>query len=410
VYPFGVTEATESIAQTTAEIVNDGDRAALLFSSSGFSRYDRVNFGTREPLSFRVSVKSASGGVMTVYEGGLGETALGHCEVPQSDGYITVSGDMHTAVNGIADIVFVFSPYSGGDTLLRDWRFMLPARASYTDPIKLTHAANYPYRSGDIVRRPSTDGGSAAKLQVEGITDGSYVLYAFVRFRESNVTIPFHIRAKPIAGGTVEILAGCFVDGADYAINTFMLGSVEISGQSGVWADFSGHLDFEGFHLWNFDNTREDLKLLFVGEEGVELFAISEFYLGHTKPRPAGIFDAVVTTGNVTASAANSTVISDNTFMDFDEFEIIEAGVMYSWAGDFHLYHLNDPDITTFVPADSMQTPFAVTIDELKPSPYPDIPFQNYRAYVKTRDGIFFGNAKRLMPESTPPVEVAPNH
>jgi hypothetical protein len=373
-----------------AEEVADEGSIVLSFTDNGYVRYNRLNFGTREPLAFRINVKSSNGGRVTVYEGGHNGSVLGSCEFPKSDSYVTVCGDILTAVNGIPDITLEFQSNGDGETLLRDWQFMLPSWASYTDPLKITYAANYPYRSGGIVRRPSTDGGSLAGLQVEGITNGSYVLYDFVRFRENSVTIPFHIRAMPIAEGTIEILAG------EFDIDYHWLGELKIEGRTGVWADFSCDLEFtEWFPMWNGDNTRQDLKLLFKGEDGKELFAISEFYMGHEKPGPAGVRDSIVRTGDARYINANSIAIEGNEFMEFDESEIIETGVIYSWAFDFHL-HLDDPDVTVFETASDAGSPYTVTINELMPMPYPGISFYCYRAYVKTATEMYYGNAKRI--------------
>jgi hypothetical protein len=267
---------------------------------------------------------------------------------------------------------------------------MLPAQASYTDPLKLTYAANYPYRSGDIVRRPSTDNGSAARLQVGGITNDSYLLYDFVRFREKNVVIPFHIRAKPLAGGSIEIWAG------DYVNEFHWLGELEISGQSGVWADFSCNLEFsQWFNMWNEDNTRYDLKLVFMGENGKELFEISEFYIGHEKPGPAGTRDSVVRTGSAEFIDKNSVAITGNVFMEFDESEIIEVGVMYSLYHQIFLF----PEVVYTVQAAGISSPFTVVINDLEH--VPGVPFYNYCAYVKTTTGTYTGGIRRFeMPEA----------
>ena len=265
---------------------------------------------------------------------------------------------------------------------------MLPAQASYTDPLKVTLAANYPYRSEGIIRALSTDSGSPAALQIEGITNNSYVLYDFVRFRENNITIPFHIRAMPIAGGTVEISAG------DFAVENYPLGECEIKGQAGVWSDFSVDLEFgEWFLMWNGDNTRQDLKLVFKGEDGKELFAISEFYMGDSKPEYADTVDRIVKTGIASDITNNSAIVTGNEFMYFDANEIVEAGVVYSWAHDFHLY-LDNPDVTSFVRTDDPGSPFTVTLEGLVQAP--GIPFIKYRAYAKTENGIYLGNAKQF--------------
>ena len=385
IYPFAVTGAVDNISHATAEPVIDEGGAALAFSGSGYVSYNRLNFGSREPLSLRVSLKSAGGGRLSVRQGGPGGQELANCEIPPSAAYVTVSADIYNAINGISDVTLVFSLNSGGITLLRDWRFMLPAQASYTDPLKLTYAANYPYRFGNIVRRPCTDSGSVAAWQVEGITNDSYVLYDFVRFREKNVIIPFHIRAQPLAGGSMEIWAGDFIN------ESFFLGELEINGPTGRWAVYSCNLEFgEWFSMWNGDNTRTDLKLVFKGEEGKELFAISEFYLGQTKPGPGGTYDAVVKTGNAINITMNSAVVADNELRDFDEEEIVEMGVMYSLSHHIIMF----PEDMYISLAAGKQSPFAVTIENLEQ--HPDIPFYKYRAYVKTAGEIYYGGTKRF--------------
>ncbi|MDR0491968.1 MAG: cellulase family glycosylhydrolase, partial [Oscillospiraceae bacterium] len=203
-YPFGVQSAAANVSQTTAAIVTDQGRSVLSMANGDSVTYSRLNFGTREPLSFRISVKSTSDGIITAKAGG---TDLGSCNVTADDGYITFSGYIFSAVSGLPDVTFAFT--GSGTAYLRDWQFVLPRQVSYTDPLKITEAANYPFREGGIVRRPSTDAGSAAKLQVGGITNGSALLFDFILFHDNEV-VPFNIRAMPVAGGTVEVWAGDF--------------------------------------------------------------------------------------------------------------------------------------------------------------------------------------------------------
>jgi hypothetical protein len=406
IYPFGVANAAENIYRTTAKTVNDQEQSVLAFTDSGYVQYNKLNFGTREPLAFRISIKSESGGIFSIRAAGPDGLILGSCEAPADKDYITVSGDIFNAVSGISDIAFAFESHPGGETFFRAWQFVRPARASDTDPQELIYAANYPYRSGDIVRRPSTDSGSAARLHVEGITNNSFLLFDFVRFTENIVTVPFYmrdtqvsgsgnyetvpfsIRAMPMAGGVVEIWAGEAPFSPDF------LGELELNGQPGVWADFSCELDI-GLTFWENDTFRQDFMLLFKGEDGKELYAISEFFIGNEKPVPAGTLDLKVTTGNPKMVGTDSVAIEGNEFVGFNESEIIEAGVVYSLVYDHPLF-LDDPGIMNYVKAGISKSPFAVILTGIEPAPDPDSPFYTYRAYVKTTEGMHFGNAKRF--------------
>ena len=431
VYPFGTAGAAENIAQTTAETVSDEGCAALLFSGGGHVRYNRLNFGSREAMSFRVSVKSASGGAVTARAGGTDGAILGSCEFPAGDSYVTVRGDIPVSVKGVADVTFVIE--SDGETLMRDWRFNLPAKISYAWPMKnLIYAANFPYSSnlgaggGGIVRGLSADGGSGARLQVENITNDSYILFDHVELNYDKLS--FNIRARPLAGGTVEIWIGDFIN------NTDIFGVIEIDGPAGVWADYACEIDMQWLIYFGYPTPREDLKLLFKGEEGKELFEISEFYIGGgEKSEPANkTLDPFVKTGAAVNVTDTSAVIAGNAFADFDEYGITEAGVAYSLAGDFHLA-LDDPDITSFQPAGEIRSEFSAELTGLELIPnegfdvlgahiesiWPYWPYV-YRAYVKTADGgVHLGNAYQFVPGSkadpppppspTPPPAVTPS-
>jgi hypothetical protein len=117
--------------------------------------------------------------------------------------------------------------------------------------------------------------------------------------------------------------------------------------------------------------------------------------MGREKPGYADTFDVKVKTGNVAENIGDSVIIAGNEFSGFEETEIIETGIIYSWAHDFHLY-FDDPEITAFVRADSINSPFTVKIQDIKPLPYPDLTFYIYCAYVRTKDNIYIGNAKRF--------------
>jgi len=381
-------------------------------------------------------VKSETGGVIAVSSGGV---ELGSCSLPAgdslavADGYaaaggyiksgghftadefITVNGYIYNAVNGIADITFTFS--GQGEVYLRDWQFVLPKQVTYIDPLKITYAANYPYREGNIVRRAVTDSGSAADLQVEGITNGSALLFDFIMF-PVNETIPFSIRSMPVTGGTVEVWAG------DFDTVAVFLGECEIRGPAGIWADFNCELYIHPFVAgWPVDDgrcPRWDLMLVFRGDDDGELFAISEFYFGATKPGLADRFEPKVMTGAAQELTPDSAVIVGSEFIDFDEEDILEAGVLYSvdYYMSYDIHKKTAAPATGITPPASGITPpvsgitppasatttsaaaFTVTLDDLQDIeeefdvPYPV--YIQYRAYVTTRSGTFLGGVRRF--------------
>jgi len=378
--PFCVQPAVRNISQTTALVMTN----ALTMSDGKSVTYSRLNFGVREPLSFRLGVRSEAGGMITISSGGV---ELGKCELTAGDGYVTVGGYIYTAVSGIADVTFTFT--GKGTAYLRDWQFELPKQASYIDPLRITYAASYPYREGGVVRRPGTDAGSPAELQVEGITNGASLLFDFVRFPE-NESIPFYIRAMPITGGTVEVWAG------DFDTVAVCLGECEINGSAGVWADFDCelniHTSIAGWPVEDGRCPRWDLMLVFKGENDRELFAINEFYFGLTKPGYAYRFEPKVMTGIAWDLTPDSAVIAGSGFVDFDDEDILEAGVLYS----VDYYMSFDVYKKTAVP----MSPFTVTLDDLQDIdeefdvPYPV--YIQYRAYVTTANSTYLGGVRRF--------------
>ena len=383
-YPFAIQAAAQNISQATATLITDQSSNVLALSNGNYAAYSRLNFGTREPLMFRLSLRSTAGGSISVHSGGI---ELGSCSFNESEGYISVSGYIYNTINGIADVTFTFN--GQGLAYLRDWQFVLPKQISYTDPLKITEAANYPFRAGDIIRRPGTDPASISKLQVEGITNGSSLLFDLVRFR-NNEEHPFNIRALPLAGGTVQVWAG------DFDTYDIYLGECEITGPVGVWADFSCALPGLSYLQTSFSseedqNARWDLALIFMGEDNKELFAISEFYFGDTKPQPAGLFEPKVITGDATNITSSSVVIADNDFVDFEGEDILEAGIIYSL--DCYFWR-TEVFKKTVAPA----SPFTVTLDgleEFNDHPFPE--YWNYRAYVTTASGTYLGGVKRYL-------------
>jgi len=397
IFPFGLTDAAKNVAQMSAKYVVDEGRTVLSMNGNDYVSYSRLNFGTREPMSFRVRVKSTKGGVITVREGGPNGKTLGSCVIPAGVGYTELVGDIYTAVRGIADATFVFT--GQGTAFLSDWQYVLPKQVSYTDPLRIIHAADYPFRSGDIVRRASTDKESEARLQVEGITNGSSLLFDFVRFRDSR-DIRFNIRAMPIAGGSVEIQAG------DFCTVVYKLGVCKIGGSAGVWTDFSCGLDLSPMELWSGDedqNTRWDLKLVFIGESGRELFAVSEFWFGNTRPDPADRFEPKVKTGFARSLTDTSAVISENRFWDFEEHKILEAGIEYSDYPQKAEFFNESREIKAANPV----TPFSITLTGLLKPDDQDFTCY-YRAYVKSASGILKGGVKRFDKRSVNVTQTLP--
>ena len=389
VYPFDWQDAVENIAHTTAQINDDGNWTHLSLAGGDYVTYRRLNFGSREPLSFEIGYKSVGGGSVTVHEGGPDGPALGSCTIPPANSrFTTASGDIMAAVGGLPDISFVFA--GDGELLIYDWRFTLPKQVSYADPRKIVDAASYPFRSGGIVRRPSADAGSGARLQVSGVTNGSALVYDFVYFPKVEA-IPFHIRAMPLAGGAVEIYAGEFKhDSGIFYNDVFPIGRVEIGGKPGIWADFACELDFLNTNFINYiqdDNRpRWDMALVFTGEDGEELFALSEFYIGHEKPDRAPTLDPKVITGRALDVGTDYAIIDGSRFYDIAPRDIIEAGMMYhgEWL-DF-----SEADRQKAAAA----SPFTVRIS-LRPGEE-----FHYRAYVKTASGTYLGGVRRVF---TPP-------
>lgn len=269
--PFVSQRAFECAVSSTVEPVSQERHWVYPLEKGDVIQFDRLNFGAREPLSFTVMVQAEQEGILSVRTGEEMGQELGRCEIPPSHGkFIEVTGYLLSAIDGISDIVIV---HEGGDgtIVLRDWRFNLPAQSEYSDPYSgPVFAFNYPYRTGSIRRAPNTDAGSNAALQVEGLENGSSLLFDFVGFHGKNVVL--HLRAMPLAGGRVDITAG------DMDTEIYELGSLDISGDGG-WQEYRCTLD-QG-HLLMFDPFTQhwDLQFSFHGEEkGKELFIISEFW------------------------------------------------------------------------------------------------------------------------------------
>jgi len=158
--------------------------------------------------------------------------------------------------------------------------------------------------------------------------------------------------------------------------------------------------------LWSGDedqNTRWDLKLVFIGEDGRELFAVSEFWFGNARPDPADRFEPKVKTGFARSLTDTSAVISENEFWDFDEHKILEAGIEYSDYPQKAEFFNESREIKAANPV----TPFSVSLTGLLKPDDQDFTCY-YRAYVKTASGTFKGGVKRFDKRSgdvtTPPA------
>ncbi|MDR0782752.1 MAG: carbohydrate-binding protein [Propionibacteriaceae bacterium] len=386
-YPFAVTPAIPNDS-TSAETVWDEGEAVLSFSDGQGVYWRQMNFGARQPQRFQANVKSSAGGsihIRTVESSApvhnqFDGPVISGCTVPISDQYVTLTCDIPAVITGIVEIAFTFT--GEGSLLLRDWQFVLPSQISYTDPLRVIEAANFPFSSAQIIRTPATDPESAAAQQVEGIADGEFLLYDFVRIRDNQDTI-FAIRAKPVAAGAVEVWLG------DFGAYTYYLGRCEIDGVRQVWDLYRCDLDLSAVSLWTApetSNTRWDLKLQFVGQIGVPLFAISEFWFGTTKPKPADIFSPTVVTGTIQGNTASSLTFAGSYLSEFDGLEVIEVGVQCSTSSDFSDSVYTAGDLASL-------GRFAVTGLDLKPNV--ETPWL-YRAYVKTATTWYYGGTKRI--------------
>ncbi len=184
--------------------------------------------------------------------------------------------DLPASLGGLRDIVLLYRGSEGGCLSLKSWTFTLPRQASYSNPYEgRVFAGDYPFSAGHIRRVPSTDPGSDASLQVEGITDGSSLLFDFVEFHGKDVVL--HIRAKSLAGGSVTVIAG------DDRTQRHELGTVEISGEAGAWGEYTCILTQD--EILMFDPVRQflDLRLAFHGAGTDELFVLSEFWFEELK-------------------------------------------------------------------------------------------------------------------------------
>ena len=281
IFPFIAHKSNENVGKASAKPATDTGVNVYSFTNNDYVRYERLNFGERNPLSFTAEVKSENGGLITIIKGNENGQILGKCVVPPGDGtnYISCTGYITDYINGISDISLVYEePDAKNDKslLLRNWQFDLPKSESYIDPYKIIHAANFPYATDKIKRAISTDKGSLAPMSVAGITTGSEIHFDFLLF--DNKDMNFNVRAKTIKGGTIEVYWG------DFSWADSELGICEINGTEGEWNDYSCSLRLNEVLMLEGTPTYWDLKLRFRGDASGELFEISEFYFGDSKP------------------------------------------------------------------------------------------------------------------------------
>lgn len=270
VFPFSEYRANQYVGNATAKPVDGG---AYSFDDKDFISYKNLYFGERNPLSFTIDVKSESGGNLYLRRGDERGEIVGQCSIPESAAYVLCSGYVGHYLHGLNDIVLT---YEGEKPLyLRSWKFDLPELESYTNPYQTVYACQFPYATTTVKRAVSTDTGSAAPMQVEGITDGSELLFDFVLLDNEDMT--FHVRAMPLGGGTIEIHWG------DFSGIESEIGICEISGTPGEWSDFSIPLRLHEVLQINGNPSYWDLKLLFRGAGTGELFKISEFRIGESR-------------------------------------------------------------------------------------------------------------------------------
>jgi|GEM_PF-3261063 Endoglucanase len=283
VFPFLKYRADEHIGKASAKPITDEGVVVYSFLDKDYISYKRLNFGERNPLSFSIEVKSENGGTITIRKGDENGQVLGQCLVPQGDGsrYISYNGYITTYINGINDIVLVYKEQNAENhkpLFLRNWKFELPEPKSYIDPYKIIYAYNFPYATDNIKRIASTDVLSLAPMSVDGISNGSEIHFDFLLF--DNKDMKFNVRAKPIKGGSIEVFWGDFV----WAEGE--LGICEINGTKGEWNNYTCSLRLNEVLMINQEPSYWDLKLRFRGDDSGELFEISEFYFGETKPIP----------------------------------------------------------------------------------------------------------------------------
>ncbi|MDL2206977.1 cellulase family glycosylhydrolase [Eubacteriales bacterium OttesenSCG-928-N13] len=271
-YPFAKQRIWETAASTPLEYVQEYRGISYILKNGDFLDIPDLHFGAREPHALCVTVKSEGTGVLTVHQGNVNGRIIGTCSIPDTHGeYTEVTCAVDSGIIEGDSLYFSYTSEDGGQIYFRDWRFSLPDQALYSNPyINKVAAAEAPFQSGELKRVPCTDTEADVLLQVSGITDNSYLLYDFVGFQGKDVSM--HICAMPLAGGTLTVYAG------DRKLEYFELGSCEITGEPGQWQEYSFTLHQSRILMYDPHLQYWDLQLIFTGAEGVELFAIREFW------------------------------------------------------------------------------------------------------------------------------------
>lgn len=268
-YPFGRLPAWQSY-EATAEYTTDQRKTIFFMEQGDYIGFPNVQFGTREPLSYTITLQADQDGEIAIRTGGFDGPEIGRCAFTATDGhYVPFTDYLLTPIDGLVSLYLTLE--TDAAVRFEDLTFHLPAQAGYTDPNDgVIHAYLYPFRTGEIRRAPSTDTASQAPLQVEGIVDGSSLLFDFVSFHGKDVIL--HIRAMPMAGGSIEIRAG------DQGIERYELGICEIDGTAGQWQEYTCRIDQSTLLMFDPYTQRWNLELLFHGESDDPLFALSEFW------------------------------------------------------------------------------------------------------------------------------------
>jgi len=273
---------------------------SLILSPDNYVTYKQLNFGVLEPLSLTVRVRGFYDNMSIIArEGGPEGPVI--CEIPieRTEGEnVYFTGYLTRPISAIKDITFTAINTDTDDVekwagcYFIEWKFNLPPY--YTQTVhtdiwnKVTPAAHFNFRSGDVWRGPSTDAGASTKagraLQVEGIKDGDQILYDRTAFTNKG-DVRFKVRAKTLAGGRIELYANKgFKVWPDHWWS-FPLGQLEIDGNRGEWTEYTLEIPAEVIQnvlyggAWSVHGR--DLLFNFVAGEGVapeeDLFVISEF-------------------------------------------------------------------------------------------------------------------------------------
>ena len=273
-YPFAFHSVFDTVGISPAGYVQEYRTISYALQDEDYIDIHLLNFGAREPISVTILVKMEGDGLLNLHLGSIQGPLLASCEISDTFGeYVEITTYLQTPVSGVKDIYFVFDSQNGM-LYFSDWRFDLPLQQSYDNPYStVVFAANYPFHIGEVVRQLNTDPLSQAPLQVGGITNGTTLIYDFVAFQGRDVYL--HIRAKPLAGGEISIIAG------DNVAEFYELGICEIDGSTGQWQEYSCLLNQSTLLMFDPVIQRWNLQFLFSGDVQGELFEISEFWFSY---------------------------------------------------------------------------------------------------------------------------------